>query len=37
MDAKPMHEVNQHYGDEDEFNNLYNDAIVGDGFLNSSH
>jgi hypothetical protein len=32
-----MHEVNQHYRDEDELNDLYKDAIVGDGFINSSH
>uniref|UniRef100_A0ACD5ZXP9 Uncharacterized protein n=1 Tax=Avena sativa TaxID=4498 RepID=A0ACD5ZXP9_AVESA len=32
-----VQDVDQYYGDDDDFDDLYNDVNVGDGFFNSSH
>jgi cleavage and polyadenylation specificity factor subunit 6/7 len=32
-----VQDVDQYYGDDDDYDDLYNDVNVGDGFLQSSH
>ncbi|PWZ25167.1 Protein gar2 [Zea mays] len=32
-----VQDVDQYYGDDDDFDDLYNDVNVGDGFLHASH